>query len=68
MPRPSKNVVALPCKPDLPRITKPDTSSRMVPVEVEHDLIVRFRAEAAARSTTVSRLLHDLLSIIAADN
>ena len=33
MPRPSKNVVALPCKPDLPRITKPDTSSRMVPVE-----------------------------------
>jgi hypothetical protein len=31
-------------------------------------LFWRFRPEAAARGTSVPRLLHDLLDIIAADN
>jgi hypothetical protein len=46
--------------------TKPDSSS-LATIEIERDPVVRFRAEAAARSTTVPRLVRDLLSVIATD-
>jgi hypothetical protein len=36
-------------------------------IELDNDLIVRFRAEAAKRDTTVPLLIRDLLDVIAAD-
>jgi hypothetical protein len=36
-------------------------------IELDHDLVVRFRAEAAKRETTVPQLIRDLLDVIATD-
>jgi hypothetical protein len=36
-------------------------------IELDNDLIVRFRVEAAKRETTVPLLIRDLLDVIAAD-
>jgi hypothetical protein len=36
-------------------------------IKSDHALILAFRPEAARRGTTVPRLIHDLLDIIAAD-
>jgi hypothetical protein len=36
-------------------------------VELDHDLVFLFRAEAAKRDTTVPQLVRDLLEVIAAD-
>jgi hypothetical protein len=37
-------------------------------LEVEHGLVTQFRIEAARRDMPVTRLLHDLLDVIAAEN
>ena len=36
-------------------------------IELDHDLVVRFRVEAAKRERTVSQLIRELLDVIAAD-
>jgi hypothetical protein len=36
-------------------------------VEVEHELVLVFRREAAKRELTVPTLIHDLLAVIAND-
>jgi hypothetical protein len=36
-------------------------------IELDHDLVVRFRVEAAKRDTTVPQLIRDLLDVIAVD-
>jgi hypothetical protein len=36
-------------------------------VEIDHALILALRPEAARRGTTVPRLIHDLLDVIATD-
>jgi len=40
---------------------------RTTAIELEHDLVVQFRGEAAKRETTVPQLVRDLLGVIAAD-
>jgi hypothetical protein len=40
---------------------------RATTVELDHDLVFRFRDEAAKRDTTVPQLIRDLLDVIAAD-
>jgi hypothetical protein len=47
---------------------RPATSPlRRTAIEFEHDLVVRFRVEAARREMTVPQLIRDLLDVIAAD-
>jgi hypothetical protein len=50
--------------------TRPESASHLVrttAIEIEHDLIVRLRPEAAARETTVQNLVRELLDVIASD-
>jgi hypothetical protein len=44
-----------------------DSEFHTTAIELEHDLVVRFRVEAAKRETTVPQLIRDLLDVIAAD-
>jgi hypothetical protein len=41
--------------------------ARTTTIELQHDLVVRLRSEAANRQTSVTRLVHDLLEIIMTD-
>jgi hypothetical protein len=41
--------------------------SRTTAIELDHDLVLRFRAEAAKRETTVPQLIRDLLDVIVTD-
>jgi hypothetical protein len=50
--------------PALPEVGPP---IRTTAIELDHDLVVRFRVEAAKRETTVPQLIRDLLDVIAAD-
>jgi hypothetical protein len=36
-------------------------------IELDRDLVVQFRAEAAKRETTVPQLIREMLNVIAAD-
>jgi hypothetical protein len=36
-------------------------------IELEHDIVVRFRVEAAKREKTVPQLIRELLDVIVAD-
>jgi hypothetical protein len=36
-------------------------------IEIEHEIVVRFRSEAAKREKTVPQLIRNLLDVIAAD-
>lgn len=58
-PKKSANVVA---------IMPPQTKDGIDNVAIDHDLLLRLRPAAAARSTTVPRLIRDLLTAIANDS
>jgi hypothetical protein len=45
--------------------TDRSSSMRTTTIELQHELVVRLRFEAASRQTTVVRLVHDLLEVIA---
>jgi hypothetical protein len=49
-----------------PRPTQAQTRAP-AKIEIEHDLITRFRPEAARREVSVDRLIRDLLDIIVDD-
>jgi hypothetical protein len=53
----------------MPAQLGPEAHQRRPPlmVEVEHELVLVFRREAAKREVTVSTLIHDLLNAIATD-
>lgn len=40
---------------------------RTTAIELDHDLVVQFRVEAAKRKLTVPQLVRELLDVIAAD-
>jgi hypothetical protein len=48
-------------------ISNPQIADHTVAIPIDHDLITRFRKDAAARETTVPRLINDLLATIADD-
>ena len=41
--------------------------ARTTTIELQHELVVRLRSEAASRQMSVARLVHDLLEVIATD-
>jgi hypothetical protein len=45
----------------------PQPRSPTTPVEIDRDLIAQLRPEAAARHTSVPRLIHDILNVIATE-
>jgi hypothetical protein len=45
----------------------PAAYNTRVAIEFEKNLLTRLRPEAAKRATTVPRLIHDLLDVIATD-
>jgi hypothetical protein len=53
----------------MPAQLGPEAHQRRPPlmVEVEHELVLVFRREAAKRELTVPTLIHDLLAVIAND-
>jgi len=43
------------------------TALRVTTVEIDHDLVLAFRKEAAKRDVSTDRLIKDLLGVIATD-
>ena len=41
--------------------------ARTTTIELQHELVVRLRSEAASRHTSVARLVRDLLDVIVTD-
>lgn len=51
----------------MPAQSEFQSSFRITTIELEHDVVVRFRAEAARRDKTVPQLIRELLEVIAAE-
>jgi hypothetical protein len=55
------------CMPALSQEARERLQHKMVSIEIEHAIIVCFRREAQRRDVPVTRLIHDLLDVIAHD-
>jgi hypothetical protein len=51
----------------MPQLNTPAARDRTKAIEIDLALILALRPEAARRGTTVPRLIHELLDVIAAD-
>lgn len=48
-------------------ISLPDPRSPTIAVEIDRDVVAQYRSEAAARGTTVPRLINDILNAVISD-